>query len=181
MQLSFSVEAYRILLSGERTKVLTMSVGRSILSRIFPCTESMTSTVCGQTPRYISCVPAPAVGAEAARLAAAQSERPRKAKTERMKFLQVKMLRKDDVHVAPIFGGGSALAGPVGRVVEMVRNLGGPGAGCVGIVDIAFHGLAQSGCPSGRVGLPSGRKDDGASHGNVDLWRGRARSLQGND
>jgi len=87
-------------------------------------------------------VPALAGGAEAARLAAVQNERPRKAKTARMKFLQVKMLRKYDVHVAPIFGRRGALAGPVGRVVEMVRNLGRPEAGCVAIVDVAFHGLA---------------------------------------
>ena len=77
-----------------------------------------------------------------AELAATQSERPKKAKTARMKFLQMKMLRKYDVHVAPVFGGGSALAGPVGRVIEVVGNLGGPEAGGVAIVDIAFHGLA---------------------------------------
>ena len=91
------------------------------------------------------------------------------------------MSREYDVHVAPIFGGRRAFAGPVGRIVEVVRNLGRPEASRVAIVDIAFHGLAQPGRTAGGVGFPAGREDDGASHRNMDWGLRSTGSLEGND
>jgi hypothetical protein len=103
-----------------------------------------------------------------------------------MKFLQVDRVtssgsREDDVYVAPVFGRGSAFAGPVRRVVKVIRNLGGPETGRVAIVNIAFHGLAKPRCAAGGIDLPSRREDNRTSHWDVDLRRRPARGLEGND
>src|SRR6202021_163577 len=85
-----------------------------------------------------------------------------------------------DVYIAPVFGGRSAFAGPVGRIVQVVGNLGRPKARRIAIVDIAFHRLAQPGRAPGGVDFPTRGENDGAPHRNVWLRR-RPWSLQSND
>ena len=60
----------------------------------------------------------------------------------------------------------------------MIGHLRGPEAGDVAIVDIAFHGLAESGRAAGRIHFPTRRKRKRAAHGDVRSGQGLRRVLQ---
>src|SRR5215472_13016093 len=71
------------------------------------------------------------------------------------------------IDIAPVFGGAGALAGPVGIVVEVVRNLRGPEAAQIAVVEIALERRAQAGGASGGIDLPARRENQRAAQRDV--------------
>src|SRR5262245_962802 len=85
------------------------------------------------------------------------------------------------IDIAPVFGGAGALAGPVGIVVEVVRNLRGPETAQIAVVEIAFERRAQAGGTAHGIDLPAGREDQRAAQRNVRPRLLRRLLLQGKD
>src|SRR5215470_16537525 len=99
----------------------------------------------------MSCEPVPVESAASAE--PAKKARTIEHKTDRNMSLHRTdgpgLLRENDVDVAPILSTGRALAGPVGRVVQVIGNMRGPEARDVAIEKVALNGLAQT-CSAAR-------------------------------
>jgi len=84
-----------------------------------------------------------------------------------------KTLWENYIDVAPILGAYCAFTSPVGRIVQMIRDMGGPKASDITVEEVALDRLAQaSRAPSG-IDFPSGEEHERAAHGYVRLGTGR--------
>src|SRR5262245_29022978 len=89
-------------------------------------------------------------------------------------------LREDQIDLAPILLRGRALRGPVGRVIELVRDLRRPVAADVAVEQVAFDRLAQPSGPARLICLPTRREHERAADREVRHGR-RGRALEGYD
>jgi hypothetical protein len=83
-----------------------------------------------------------------------------------------KTLWENDIHVAPILGAYGAFTGPVGGIVQMIRDMRGPKASDVTIEEVALNRLAEAGRATRGIDFPSGEEDERAAHRYVRLRTG---------
>src|SRR5688500_7438366 len=85
---------------------------------------------------------------------------------------------ENQVDLAPVFLRGRAGAGPVGRVIELVRHVCRPEAAEVTVEQVSLDGLTQARGAAAAVRLPAWREEERAAERDV---RPRRLTLQGND
>src|SRR5580704_7296641 len=85
---------------------------------------------------------------------------------------------KYQINLPPIFLRGSALSGPIRRVVQLIGNLRRPEAALMTIENVAFHRRAEPGSASVVVSLPTRRENERTAERNMRLCRGRRWPLQ---
>src|SRR5438034_4906576 len=158
---------------------------------IFSVASSMIQNLSGYVPTISVPLPATTLCLSAASTVThkATSASPIDAKRagrrrESMAVIVKRSSGEHEVELAPVLLGRGTLAGPVRRVIELVRHLGRPVAADMAIEQIPFDRLAQSGGPAGAVRFPTGRKHERAADREVRscaagglLWR----PLQGHD
>src|SRR6516165_10439430 len=114
---------------------------RAIRSTIWPFCSSNTRTCEGYAGRYN--VPAVPIGISA-----------RSAAIKAQNCFMV--LWEYDIEIPPVLGRGSALRGPVRRIVQMVGNSCRPVTTHEAVIDIPLDRLAQTSSPPRGVHLPAG-------------------------
>src|SRR6478672_13736984 len=117
-------------------------------------------------------LPAETRGASAVCTGTRQSTRATASAPASLRSMVTASLREDEIDFAPVFLRRGALAGPVGRVIELVGHLRRPVAADVAVEEIAFDRLAQSGGAAGAICFPPRREHERAADRKVrQLWQ----------